>query len=57
MHNEALHGLYSSPNIIHVLKSKEIKWGGGCYVWERSKVHRRFRLKNLKKRKGKKWNN
>jgi len=36
MHNEELHGLYSSPNIIRVLKSKNIKlvrgWGGGVLV-------------------------
>ena len=57
MHNEELHGLYSSPNIIRVLKSKNIKlvrgWGGGCwcYVWGRGKVRRLFRLKNLKKMK------
>jgi hypothetical protein len=26
VHNEKLHNLYSSPDIIRVIKSKEMKW-------------------------------
>jgi hypothetical protein len=26
LHNEELHDLYSSPNIVRVIKSKRIKW-------------------------------
>jgi hypothetical protein len=29
LHNEELHNLYSSPNIIRVIKSRGIRWGGG----------------------------
>jgi hypothetical protein len=28
LHNEELHNLYSSPNIIRMLKSRRIKWAG-----------------------------
>jgi hypothetical protein len=28
LHNEELHGLCSSPNIIRIIKSKRIRWAG-----------------------------
>jgi hypothetical protein len=28
LHNDKLHGLYSSPNIVRVIKSKRMKWAG-----------------------------
>jgi hypothetical protein len=28
MHNEELHNLYSSPNIIRIIKSRRMKWAG-----------------------------
>jgi hypothetical protein len=28
IHNEELHDLYSSPNIVRVIKSKRIRWAG-----------------------------
>jgi hypothetical protein len=28
LHNEELHALYSSPNIIRVIKSRRLKWAG-----------------------------
>jgi hypothetical protein len=28
MHNEELHNLYSSPNIIRMIKSRRITWAG-----------------------------
>jgi hypothetical protein len=28
MHNEELHNLYSSPNIIRMIKSRRMKWAG-----------------------------
>jgi hypothetical protein len=28
LHNEELHGLYSSPSIIRVIKSRRIRWAG-----------------------------
>jgi hypothetical protein len=28
LHNDELHGLYSSPNIIRVIKSRRMRWAG-----------------------------
>ena len=28
LHNEKLYDLYSSPNIIRVIKSRRMRWGG-----------------------------
>jgi hypothetical protein len=28
LHNEELHNLYSSPNIIRVIKSRRMRWAG-----------------------------
>jgi hypothetical protein len=28
LHNEELHNLYSSPNIIRIIKSKRMRWAG-----------------------------
>jgi len=28
LHNEELHNLYTSPNIIRVIKSKRMRWAG-----------------------------
>jgi len=28
LHNDELHSLYSSPNIVRVIKSKRISWAG-----------------------------
>jgi hypothetical protein len=28
LHNDELHNLYSSPNIVRVIKSKSMKWAG-----------------------------
>jgi hypothetical protein len=28
LHNEGLHNLYSSPNIVRVIKSRSMKWAG-----------------------------
>jgi hypothetical protein len=29
LHNEELHDLYSSPNIVRVIKSRRMRWVGG----------------------------
>jgi hypothetical protein len=43
MHNEELHGLYSSPSIVRVIKARRMRWAGhvarmgGCiqhFGWE-----------------------
>jgi hypothetical protein len=28
LHNEELHDLYSSPNIVRVIKSRRVRWAG-----------------------------
>ena len=28
LHNEELHGLYRSPNIVRVIKSRKLRWAG-----------------------------
>jgi hypothetical protein len=43
LHNEELNDLYSSPNIVRVIKSRRMRWGGGGHVagmWERRGVYR-----------------
>jgi hypothetical protein len=31
LHNEELHNLYSSPNIIRIIKSRRMRWAGHVY--------------------------
>jgi hypothetical protein len=41
LHNEELHDLYFSPNIIQVIKSRRIKWAGHvAHMGERSGAYR-----------------
>jgi hypothetical protein len=35
LHNEELHNLYASKNVIRVITSWKIKWGGVYDEWER----------------------
>jgi len=39
LRNEELHVLYSSPNIIRVIKSRGMRWQGMWQVWEKGEVH------------------
>jgi len=34
LHNEELHNLYISPNIIRVIKSRRMKWAGHVISFE-----------------------
>ena len=36
LHNEELNDLYSSPNIVRVIKSRRMRWAGHWRVWVRS---------------------
>ena len=39
LHSEELHDMYSSPNIIRVIKSRRMKWDGHVVrKWERKGV-------------------
>jgi hypothetical protein len=40
LHNE-LDNLYSSPNIIRMIKSRKMRWVSMQHVWERRGVHTR----------------
>jgi hypothetical protein len=42
MLNEELHNVYSSQNIIKMLKSRAVRWVGHVAPWERCVIHTRF---------------
>jgi hypothetical protein len=48
LHNKELYALYSSPNIIQVIKSRRPKWTGNVTHMGRGEVHTRFWWGNLK---------
>jgi hypothetical protein len=35
LHNEELHGLYSSPSIVRVIKARRMRWEGMLHAWGR----------------------
>ena len=42
LHNTELHALYSSPNIIRYLKSRQLRWTGHVALWSSSEMHVEF---------------
>jgi hypothetical protein len=38
LHNDELHGLYSSPNIVRVIKSRRMRWAGHVACMWRGEV-------------------
>ena len=38
LHNEELKDLYSSPNIVRVIKSRRMRWAGMWHVWRKGEV-------------------
>jgi hypothetical protein len=46
IHNKELYALYSSPNIIWVIKKTEV--GRACSTWGRVEVHTGFQWGNLR---------
>jgi hypothetical protein len=42
LHNEELDGLYSSPNIIRVIKSRRLRWAGHVARMGEERVHTGF---------------
>ena len=42
LHNAELHALYSSPNIIINLKSRQLRWAGHVAAWTNPEMHREF---------------
>jgi hypothetical protein len=39
MHNEELHNLYSSPNIIRIIKSRRMRWEGHVARMGETRMH------------------
>jgi hypothetical protein len=42
LHNEELNDLYSSPNVIRVIKLTRMKWAGMWHVWGKGEVQTEF---------------
>jgi hypothetical protein len=42
LHNEELHKLYSSPNIIRTIKSRRMRWAGHVAPMGRRGIHIRY---------------
>jgi len=42
LHNEELYDLYSSPNIIRVIRSRRMRCGGKYHIRGRGEVHAGF---------------
>ena len=41
LHNEELHSLYRSPNIVRVIKSRRLRWAGHVARMEEGKIQER----------------
>jgi hypothetical protein len=50
LHNDELHNLYSSPNIVRVIKSRRMRWTGNVARMGRGEVFTGFRLGSPKAR-------
>ena len=42
LHNEELHSLYRSPNIVKVIKSRRLRWAGHMPEWRKVGVLSRY---------------
>jgi hypothetical protein len=50
LHKEELNDLYSSPNIVRVIKSRRMRWAGHVALMGRVEVYTGFWLGNLRER-------
>ena len=50
LHYEEISDLYSSPNVVRVIKSRRMRWVGHVCVWGRGEAYIGFWLGNLKER-------
>jgi hypothetical protein len=50
LHSDELHNLYSSPNIVRVIKSRRMRGRDMWYAWERGEVFTGFWLGGPKAR-------
>jgi hypothetical protein len=44
LHNDELHNLYSSPNVVRVIKSRRMRWAGHVARMVRGEIFRGFLL-------------
>ena len=42
LHKEELNDLYSSPNIVRVMKSRRMRWAGPVALWRKGQMCTRF---------------
>jgi hypothetical protein len=51
LHNEELHNVYSSPNIIRMIKSRRIRWAGHvARIGEKRNIYTGYSWKRQKKK-------
>jgi hypothetical protein len=50
LHNEELHNLYSSPNLIRMIKSRKMRWTGHVAQMGRTGMHIGYRWGSQKER-------
>jgi len=50
LHNEELNDLYSSPNIVRVIKSRRMRWAGHVVLMGRGKAYTGYCWGKLKER-------
>jgi hypothetical protein len=50
LHKEELHNLYSSPNIIRMIKTRRIRWAGHVARMGRRGMYRRYWWESQKER-------
>jgi hypothetical protein len=50
LHNDELHGLYSSPNIVRMIKSRRMRWAGHVACMGSGEVFTGFYLEGPKER-------
>jgi hypothetical protein len=50
LHDEELNDLYSSPNIVWVIKSRRMRWAGHVALWGSGEAYTGFWWGNLRER-------
>jgi hypothetical protein len=48
LHNEELHNLYTSPDIVRLIMSRGLRWAGMQHASERSEMRTKFQSEHLR---------